>query len=446
MKNKSESQEMKLKILDEELIRKSIHCADSLDRFLAPNAAAEQKIVSDIFKDILISYRVPLLHLSVDSENLADLDFHFREQLFESFDYTAAFLRMTAPVSRENALDYIDSFGFHYLIFEAPDYTKEKPFYIFLGPFLYQKYSDADFYQLMHEKNIPISYLPDIKSYFFRITVISDMLSWQFMLNRIASRYTGYSITFHTMDDDNVTAQKTSLLSHEFTPKSVVAFSAIEARYEVEAGLIRAVTAGNIRDALYYYNMFMGFTLEPRNSDLLRNGKDMVIAVNTFLRKAVQAAYVHPLYIDALNQKLTQDIENCTTTVQLNSLVATMIRKYCLLVKSYSRSQYSQLIRDCLNYIDFHYQEPLSLDLLAEKYTVSKNYLSALFHKEVKMTLTDYINSTRIRQSILLLNTTSLSMQDIAEQCGFSDANYFTRTFRKYHDMSPLKYRKSLHE
>lgn len=39
---------------------------------------------------------------------------------------------------------------------------------------------------------------------------------------------------------------------------------------------------------------------------------------------------------------------------------------------------------------------------------------------------------------------TDLSMQSISEQCGFSDANYFARTFKKMQGMSPLKYRQSL--
>ena len=53
------------------------------------------------------------------------------------------------------------------------------------------------------------------------------------------------------------------------------------------------------------------------------------------------------------------------------------------------------------------------------------------------MTLTDYINSTRIHQSLILLNTTSLSIQEIAVQCGFSDANYYAGPSRSCRDSRP---------
>ena len=43
------------------------------------------------------------------------------------------------------------------------------------------------------------------------------------------------------------------------------------------------------------------------------------------------------------------------------------------------------------------------------------------------MTVTDYINLTRVRRSSEYLQNTNLSMPEIAERCGFSDANYFTR-------------------
>ena len=138
------------------------------------------------------------------------------------------------------------------------------------------------------------------------------------------------------------------------------------------------------------------------------------------------------------------EIEKAETMDQLQSLIPKMIRHYCLLVQKHSLERYSGPIRDCLNYIDFHYMEPLSLESLAARFVINKNYLSSRFHKEVGMTVTDYINKTRVQRSEELLGKKNLSMQAIAEQCGFSDANYFTRTFKKINGLSPNEFRKSL--
>ena len=97
-----------------------------------------------------------------------------------------------------------------------------------------------------------------------------------------------------------------------------------------------------------------------------------------------------------------------------------------------------------MDYIDFHYIEELSLGILAQKHSVSASYLSGLFKKETDMTITDYINTTRIRQALILLNTTSLSVGAIASRCGFPDSNYFTRTFKKHQGITPRAYRESI--
>lgn len=59
------------------------------------------------------------------------------------------------------------------------------------------------------------------------------------------------------------------------------------------------------------------------------------------------------------------------------------------------------------------------------------------------MTVTDYINRIRVNRATGLLRKTSLSIQQVAEQCGFSDGNYFSRIFRKFENVTPNEYRGS---
>ncbi|MBQ6722326.1 MAG: helix-turn-helix transcriptional regulator, partial [Clostridia bacterium] len=182
---------------------------------------------------------------------------------------------------------------------------------------------------------------------------------------------------------------------------------------------------------------------DKRVADPLQDGKYMVIAVNTAFRKAVEQAAIHPLYLDAISGQFVAEIESAGTVDELYALLPKMIRHYCMLVQRHSLERYSGPVRSCLNYIDFHYMEPLSLENLAGRFTINKNYLSSRFHREVGMTVTDYINQTRVRRSVTLLEKTDLSMQTVAERCGFSDANYFTRVFRKVNGVSPNEYRRS---
>ena len=95
------------------------------------------------------------------------------------------------------------------------------------------------------------------------------------------------------------------------------------------------------------------------------------------------------------------------------------------------------------NYIDSHYKEPLSLELLAQVAHLNKFYLSHAFKEEYGMAPINYMISRRIEESRYLLQETDLSMSQIAQILGFSSANYFSQSFRKTQGISPLEYRKT---
>lgn len=95
------------------------------------------------------------------------------------------------------------------------------------------------------------------------------------------------------------------------------------------------------------------------------------------------------------------------------------------------------------NYIDSHYKEPLSLELLAQVAHLNKFYLAHAFKEEYGMAPINYMISRRIEESRYLLQETDLSMSQIAQILGFSSANYFSQSFRKSQGISPLEYRKT---
>ena len=57
------------------------------------------------------------------------------------------------------------------------------------------------------------------------------------------------------------------------------------------------------------------------------------------------------------------------------------------------------------------------------------------------MSLTKYILAIRINKAESLLLTTDMNITEIAISSGFTDANYFSRVFKKETGKSPSKYR-----
>ena len=185
-------------------------------------------------------------------------------------------------------------------------------------------------------------------------------------------------------------------------------------------------------------------SIRQRFSNFLRDQKNNLLVFNTICRKAAQYGGVHPIYLDTQTTKYTLRIESAANLKELNNIYRDIPHKYCLLVREYSLKDYSPIIAKIIMYIDFHFKENLSLQMIASSFSLNKNYLSTLFKKEVGIGLTNYINHKRIKYGLYLLNASTLSIQDISKACGIDDMNYFSRIFRQQIGMSPSNYRQQL--
>lgn len=125
--------------------------------------------------------------------------------------------------------------------------------------------------------------------------------------------------------------------------------------------------------------------------------------------------------------------------------MAEILRFYCG-----SRNETDQMIyhnvlrlRPVIDYIAEYYREKIYVETLSDMITVSPDYFTKMFKDSIGKTPIDYINAMRINDSLRLLSFTDTPVNEIAEQLGFSNTNYFHKIFKAYMDTSPLAYRKS---
>lgn len=93
--------------------------------------------------------------------------------------------------------------------------------------------------------------------------------------------------------------------------------------------------------------------------------------------------------------------------------------------------------------IDINFKDPLKINQLAEKYYISPYYLSHSFKELTGYAPKHYLLLTRLSYAKIKLAETFLSIEDIAIQAGFTDANSFIRCFKNEFSITPNKYRKS---
>lgn len=93
------------------------------------------------------------------------------------------------------------------------------------------------------------------------------------------------------------------------------------------------------------------------------------------------------------------------------------------------------------NYIDSHYSENITLDILSNLSYVNKFHLVHLFTKQMGISPINYLINKRIEESKNLLTTTNYSIRDISTIVGFSNSSYFSQMFKKFTGDSPRIYK-----
>jgi len=106
-----------------------------------------------------------------------------------------------------------------------------------------------------------------------------------------------------------------------------------------------------------------------------------------------------------------------------------------------TRKEYLNRFNSVLNYINEHYYEDLTLDIVAEQSGFSKFHFSRLFKKYINTTFYDYLIYKRLQVAEHMLAEADLSITDIALRTGFSSISAFNRTFKRKKNCSPREYR-----
>ncbi|MEH7504672.1 helix-turn-helix domain-containing protein [Neobacillus drentensis] len=109
------------------------------------------------------------------------------------------------------------------------------------------------------------------------------------------------------------------------------------------------------------------------------------------------------------------------------------------------RDERHNFIEESIKYIEEHFKEKLTLEMVASKVFVNPKYFSHVFKKEMGVAFTDYIIQLRIQYACRLLETTNYQAYRISYECGFSDPSYFNRVFCAKMNMTPQNYRKYSH-
>ena len=385
--------------------------------------------------------------LKKDLSNIHESDRGLKEKVLSDGAYDGLANLVRNLERRPYALtEYTDAIGISVFLINVGDVRASEmdgddTSIVVVGPFVEDDAFGITLKRKFEELGYPESVYPLLKQHVETLPFYAPYMLERIITN-ILEDATGRSFEFISIGDMDKPSMKEYSKAESFELEDD-GYDLIVERYDAENQMLSCVKQGNVEMAMASYKSFLNLGVKQKRMDnYLQNSKNYLIVFNTILRKAVEEAGVHPVYIDYYSSTFAVAINNALTNTAVINMGYVMVEKYTKLVQEKSLGHLSPVIKDMVLYIDFHQKEDLSLSFFSEYFNVSKNYLSNLFHKEMGMPLTEYVRDFRMKRAARLLLNSSMTLSDIAAAVGYDNPNYFIRHFKQVYNITPKQYQK----
>lgn len=368
-----------------------------------------------------------------------DVDLGLRKALSISSGFENTFSCPSGWAEDRTVYKLTDEFMCNYVFMIIPDGA------LVIGPYQTFEIRREQMLEIAERCGIPAVNFSRLEAVYAAVPLLRDKTPLLSMINVLCEGMWGEGNEFHVIDVRQEFTEPHDLIldsTPELEAEDIMArMKMMEDRYARENELLETVAHGLTSRAELMLSRFSPKLLDKRSPDPLRNTKIYCTICNTLLRKAAEKGGVHPMHLDSASSDFARRIEVIGTVDEGAELMLKMVRSYCRLVRERATARYSPFIRRCVAYIDANIAGDLSLSSLAEIHNVNASYLSSQFRKEVGKTLTGYVTEGRMELAARLLLTSGLQVQTVAQHCGMSDVNYFSKLFKKQYGVTPRQYR-----
>lgn len=99
------------------------------------------------------------------------------------------------------------------------------------------------------------------------------------------------------------------------------------------------------------------------------------------------------------------------------------------------------LVYRVIDYIQENYASDLSNEEIGRHFNYHPNYINRVIQKHTGQSLHQYVLSCRVAKALEMLQTSGLSVTEVAERVGFSSIKHFSQTFKSIYGYSPIHFK-----
>ena len=213
--------------------------------------------------------------------------------------------------------------------------------------------------------------------------------------------------------------------------------------YAAERALLDMVRNGDLNYAEAFSNSSLLSSGVPVSGpDPLRQVKSSITVFTSLVCRAAIEGGLSPEEAYSLGDAYIQRAENARSQQELLNLPATMYDDFIHRVhRCRTNPRYSPMVQKCVDYIDLHLEQKIQAADLAAQLGCDDYYITRRFKRETGYSLTNYIKFAKIERAKVLLQSTRLTVQQIADGLGFTTRSYFIQCFKAVTGRTPTAWR-----
>lgn len=210
--------------------------------------------------------------------------------------------------------------------------------------------------------------------------------------------------------------------------------------YQKECALLGKVRQGDIQGARRILNELLSFVLLARRQDL-QWIRTRACELTILLSRIAIEGGAPPDRILSLNPKYLEQLQKDESYEDLCFSLKEIVENFIQTIALPGAAQAHPVVRRAVQYITDHFDQPLSIQSLADELEVSPSYFSALFSKCMGIGFHEYLTRFRVEEARQLLTATQYPINEIAVTVGYADQSSFTKAFKRVTGITPYRLR-----
>jgi two-component system response regulator YesN len=130
------------------------------------------------------------------------------------------------------------------------------------------------------------------------------------------------------------------------------------------------------------------------------------------------------------------DSNRCIVDMLIDFIDDTLVK-----IADLRANKMNYIIERAKKIIEDSYMTDISVSSIADQLGISKNYCGKLFKIHTGISISNYVNSIRVKKAAELLQNTNMKVYEIGEAVGYNDQHYFSIVFKKTIGVSPSEFR-----